>query len=209
MPATRPDIFVIRKSIDCLNSIEYAFPRFRGDEHELYFKCLQTNFSNDRGHEYTFDYELIFNGESKPLDVNGTIFDNKIIVQTLSSSIIQNGICYNINIVGRSRNGISFNNTYQWFGSRFPIESAIIYCIILISRCGADKTKDLFSKWFCDYYRRELSLGELIQLIEQTKAIFSSILDQHPYMRLFYQEAVRDSIEQAKRKLSDSQILVV
>lgn len=199
--------FVIRKSIDSLTETEYDEFKFKVDQYPFCIKHTLIRSWDDYGKKYTYEYILINQGKEEPIVINGTTFDNKIELYVDRNSALLKGPVYSLRINGKTKDGLVFNKGFGWSGKYFAIGPMIIYTLILISKYGPDKIQELYKQIFGAYRVEKLSLGETLTLLEEIKSMFDRINNEYPFMKLFYQECVKDAITIAKEKLSKYEIL--
>ena len=208
------DVFTITKSIGQLIQTYYDYGIFRrralNQEFKFYITrqplCEWFNY----GRKYTSRYELYVDDESKPIEINGTIFDNKINYYLDTNSALAYGHVECITLSGKAPDGKIFNTTYTChhkYGN-FPIANLIIYTLILTALFGHEKVKWMFEYCFGSIKLEDRDLGDLIKAIQELKSIFNTASEKYDFLGLFYQQCMRHVIDIAQTKLAEYKIMV-
>lgn len=204
------DIYVITKSIGQLKQTQFNAPGFKKNDYQLYMTDELIRSWFDYGNQYTSQFEIFLDNESKPININGTIFDNKISFYCNTGSALAYGHLQDITLYGKTSKGEVFESRLRWhnlYGSRLNPSTTIIYCMILISIFGPKKIKWLINVCFGEIEIEGKSLGDLISMIEEIKSIFTKAKKEYDFLELFYQECIKHIIDVTHVKLSQYNIL--
>lgn len=204
------DIIVISRSIGHLKQTVYNHRGFDGNSHKCYFTSELIRSWFDYGKKYTYQYELFTDGESKPIELNGTIFDNKIEYYLDTNSALSNGHYHVITLSGKNAQGEVFETSFGWnnkYGGDLNTSTTIIYCLILTSIFGQERIKNLFFNSFGQIKLEDKNLGDLILMVDDIKSIFDTAKRDYDFFNLFYQQCIKHVVEVTQRKLEDFKIL--
>lgn len=204
------EIYVITKSIDQLKQLQFNSQGFNSKAYKCYMAKELIRSWFDYGKQYLFQYEVFIDDESKPIEINGTIFDNKIVFYRNTGSALAYGTLQEITLNGKTSKGEVFESKLRWYnkyGENLNEPTTIIYCMVLISLFGPEKINWLFNKCYGQIKLEYESLGDLISSIEEITSLFSIAKKTYDFLGLFHQECMKHILEITKDKLTEFKIL--
>lgn len=205
------NIFAISKSIGYLKQTLYNIEGFNSNEHKCYLKRELVRSWFEYGKRYTYLYELCVNNESGPIEINGTLFDNKIEYYLDTGSALAYGNCHEITLSGKTLEGEIFRTTYRWhdkYGKDLQTATVIIYSLILTSLFGYERIRKLFLNCFGQIKLEDKGLSDLILMIDEIKSIFEEVSEEYDFFGYLYQECMKHILEVTKIKLDEYKLLI-
>lgn len=205
------EIYAITKSIGLLKQTQYNLQGFNGKAHKCYLTRQLLRSWFEYGKRYTYQYELFIDDESKPIEINGTLFDNKIEYYLDTGSALAYGNFHEITLTGKTPTGEVFETKYMWYnkyGGELHTATLIIYSLILTAFLGHERIRKLFLICFGQRKLEDENLGNLILMINEIRSIFKVVNKDYDFFGLFYQECIKHVIEVAQKKLSEFKIMI-